>query len=162
VQLLLPLLLVTGLWIALHRCWRTSNLRAVCGSNAHLVEQGLLIGIALFFSLQYLLPVFLLLHLVASYIYLGPSPLWNLLVPPPAICCASSLAAAANGPVRFCAARWRSPDLGLLHWLPTLILGELAKHKVNLCRSSPRRRQPQPGATFGSFAETVVMVPRSL
>jgi uncharacterized protein YggT (Ycf19 family) len=76
VQALLPLLVVAGVWTALHpllvRCAIASPVRDL----VHLLEQGLLLGVGLYLSLKYLLPVFLLLHLVASYVYLGNNSFW--------------------------------------------------------------------------------------
>ena len=132
-QLLLPLLLVTGLWIALHPLLVQLEITSRVRSNAHLVEQGLLIGIALYLTLQYLLPVFLLLHLVASYVYLGSNPLWDFV---------GATARNLLAPLRWLPLRIARFDfaplvgvlliLFLLHWLPNLILGELAENNVSL------------------------------
>jgi uncharacterized protein YggT (Ycf19 family) len=55
----------------------TSPVRSVL----HLGEQGLLVGgsvtVELAITLKYVLPVFLLLYLVTSYVYLGTSPFWD-------------------------------------------------------------------------------------
>ena len=131
-QLLLPLLLVTALWFALHPLLLHAGITNQVRSNAHLAEQGLLLGTALYLSLQYVLPVFLFLHLIATYVYLGTSPLWdfvgatarNLLVP------------LRQLPLRI--ARFDfAPVVGvililsLLHWLPNFILGQMAQNKVS-------------------------------
>ncbi len=129
----MPWLLVTGLWIALHPLLVHLEITSRVRFNAHLAEQGLLIGMALYFSLQYLLPVFLFLHLVASYVFLGPSPLWEFV---------GATARNLLAPLRWLPLRIArfdfSPLVGavlifaLLHWLPNLILGRLAQNKVNL------------------------------
>jgi uncharacterized protein YggT (Ycf19 family) len=132
-QLLLPLLLMTGLWMTLHPLLMHLGVTNRVQSNVHLAEQGLLIGTALYFSLQYLLPVFLLLHLVASYVYLGSSPLWDFVGTT-----TRNLLAPLHGlPLRV--ARFDfTPLVGvvlilvLLHWLPNLILGKLAQSNLSL------------------------------
>ena len=43
-------------------------------SNWHLAGQSLLVAAGIIFSLKLLLPAFLVIHLVASYVYLGKSP----------------------------------------------------------------------------------------
>jgi uncharacterized protein YggT (Ycf19 family) len=131
-QLLLPLLLVTVLWVALHPLLLHLEITNRVRSTVHLAEQGILIGTALYFSLQYVLPVFLFLYLIASYVYLGASPLWdfvgatarNLLVP------------LRRLPLRM--ARFDFAPLAgvvlifsLLHWLPNFILGQMAQNKVS-------------------------------
>jgi uncharacterized protein YggT (Ycf19 family) len=101
-------------------------------SNSHLAEQGGLVALALWFSLQYLLPVFLLLHLVASYVYLGSNTLWEFV----GATARNLLAPLRRLPLRI--ARFDfSPLVGvvlifaLLHWLPKLILAKLAQHKIS-------------------------------
>jgi len=101
-------------------------------SNAHLVEQGLLIGTALYFSLQYVLPVFLFLHLIASYVYLGANPLWDFV----GATARNLLAPLRRLPLRIAKFDF-TPVVGvilifaLLHWLPNFILGQMAQNKVS-------------------------------
>ena len=132
VQLLLSLLLVTGLWVSLHPLLVQLEIASRVRSNAHLAEQGILVASALVFSLQYLFPVFLLLHLVASYVYLGSSPLWEFIN----ATARNLLAPLRRMPLRI--ARFDFTPLiavilifALLHLLPKLILGELAKHNLS-------------------------------
>jgi uncharacterized protein YggT (Ycf19 family) len=75
VQSLLPLVLVAGLWAALHPVLVWLGVTVPVHSRTHLFEQGLMVGAGIYLSLKYLLPLFLLLHLVASYVYLGRNPL---------------------------------------------------------------------------------------
>jgi uncharacterized protein YggT (Ycf19 family) len=132
-QLLLPLLLVVGLWMALHPWLAHLGITSRVHSNVRLAEQGLLLGVALFLTLQYLLPLFLLLHLAASYVYWGNSPLWDFIG-----ATARNLLAPLRGlPLRM--ARFDfAPLVGvmlilfLLHWLPNLILSKLAGHNAAL------------------------------
>jgi uncharacterized protein YggT (Ycf19 family) len=77
VQSLWPMVLAATLWAALHPLLVSLNVTGPVQSPAHLLEQGLMVGAALYLSLKYLLPLFLLLHLVGSYVYLGHNPLWD-------------------------------------------------------------------------------------
>jgi hypothetical protein len=132
-QVLLPLLSITFLWIALHPLLAQLEITSRVRSNAHLVEQGLLIGFALYFTLQYPLPVFLLLHLFASYIYFGRNPLWDFI---------EATARNLLVPLRWLPLRIALLDfaplagvlliLFLLHWLPDLVLGRMAENNLNL------------------------------
>jgi uncharacterized protein YggT (Ycf19 family) len=133
VQALLPLVGTTGLWMALHpllvRLGITGSIRSV----SHLAEQGLLIGFAMCLTLQYLLPVFLLLHLIASHIYLGANPMWDFI---------GATAANLLAPLRRLPLRLPRFDfaplaavlliLFLLHWLPQFVLARLADSGVAL------------------------------
>ncbi len=126
-QVLLPLVLVAGLWMALHPLLVQLEIANRTRTISHLVEQGLLVGAALYLTLQYVLPVFLFLHLIVSYIYLGANPFWefvgttscNILVP--------------LRPVPLRLARFDfSPLVGvvliflLLHWVPSRIMSAIA------------------------------------
>jgi uncharacterized protein YggT (Ycf19 family) len=131
-QVLLPWLLITGLWMALHPLLVQSEITCRMQSSARLAEQGVLIASALWLSLQYLLPVFLLLHLVVSYVYLGSNTLFEFI---------GATARNLLAPLRWLPlhiARFDfSPLVGvvlifaLLHWLPKYILAELARHRVS-------------------------------
>jgi uncharacterized protein YggT (Ycf19 family) len=132
-QVLLPLVSLTALWIALHPLLAHLEITGRVRSNAHLVEQGLLIGFALYFTLQYLLPVFLLLHLFANYIYFGRNPLWDFI---------GATARNLLAPLRWLPLRIARLDfaplggvvliLFLLHWLPNLVLGHMAENNLTL------------------------------
>lgn len=76
-QILLPVLLAAILWMALHPLLVHVGTVTRVQSWAHLVEQGLLVGVSLVFTLKYVLPFFLFLHLLTSYVYLGSNPLWD-------------------------------------------------------------------------------------
>ena len=131
-QLLLPLLLVTALWIALHPLLLHLDITNRVRSNTHLAEQGILIGTALYFSLQYVLPVFLFLHLIGSYVYLGTSPLWDFV----GATARNLLAPLRRLPLRIAKFDF-APVAGvilifsLLHWLPNFILRQMAQNKVS-------------------------------
>ena len=132
VQLLLPLLLVTALWITLHPLLLHVEITNRVQSNAHLAEQGILIGTALYFSLQYVLPVFLFVYLIGSYVYLGTSPLWDFV----GATSRNLLTPLRRLPLRI--ARFDFTPLAgailifaLLHWLPHFVQGQMAQNKVS-------------------------------
>jgi len=132
VQLLLPLLLVTGLWLALHPLLLHLEITNRVQSNAHLVAQGILIGTALYLSLQFVLPVFLFLHLIATYVYLGANPLWDFV----GTTARNLLAPLRRFPLRIAKIDFTPVAgviliLSLLHWLPNFILAQMAQHKVS-------------------------------
>ena len=89
IQPLVPLVAVAGLWMAVAPLLALLGVTSRIPTFLPLLEQGLLIGGALFLSLKYLLPAFLIVHLVISYVYFGQSALcefvsltaWNLLAP---------------------------------------------------------------------------------
>ncbi len=131
-QLLLPLVLITALWVALHPLLLQLDIASRVRVNAHVLEQGLLVGTALYLTLQYLLPVFLFLHLVTTYVYLGSSPLWDFI---------GNTARNLLRPLRWLPLRIArldfSPLVGVvlifmvLHWLPNLVLGQMARHNAS-------------------------------
>jgi len=127
-QTILPLLFVAGLWIALHPVLVQIGVTGRARTNLLLVEQGLLVGTALYLSLQYLLPVFLFAHLIASYVYLGANPLWDFV----ASTARNLLAPLRPVPLRLAKFDF-APIVGvvliflLLHWLPNVILAALAQ-----------------------------------
>jgi uncharacterized protein YggT (Ycf19 family) len=133
IQLFLPLLLVAALWSALHPFLMRVGVTNPVSSNINLLGQGLLIGGGLYLSLKFPVSAFLLLHLVASYVYLGASPFWDFV---------SSTARNLLTPLRsipLCFGRWDLAPLAgtglvllLLHWMPKLIAGYLAAHKLTL------------------------------
>jgi len=132
-QVLLPPVAITGFWLALHLLLLHLEVTGRVHSNAHLVEQGLLIGLALYFTLQYLLPVFLLLHLVASYVYLGSSAAWEFI---------GTTGRNLLAPLRWLPLRVARFDFAplaavllillLLHWLPNLVLGRMGENNYAL------------------------------
>ena len=77
IQIFLPFLLTAIMWLAIHPLLLKLNITNRPHSLAHLLEQGLLIGIATVFSLKYLIPLLLLIHLLTTYVYLGSNPIWE-------------------------------------------------------------------------------------
>jgi hypothetical protein len=131
VQLLFPPLLVAVLWVALHPALVSLEALSRASSLTHVAEQGLLVGGGLFFTLKFLLPVFLLLHLFVSYVYVGTSPFWdfiattarNLLRP---------LKALRYGKLDFAPAVGILIILALLHWVPNLVVRKLLEKNLSL------------------------------
>jgi uncharacterized protein YggT (Ycf19 family) len=77
VQIIAPVLLVASLWVVCHPLLVRVGVVSRVQTLAHLLGQGLLVGMGIFFSLKYVLPLVLLLYLVVSYVFLGSSPLWD-------------------------------------------------------------------------------------
>jgi len=77
VQAVVPLLAGAAIWFALHPLLVYAGVMNPAQSNLHFIGRGLLVGTAIYFSLRLLLPVLLVLHMIASYVYLGRSPLWD-------------------------------------------------------------------------------------
>lgn len=77
-KLLLPLVLTTLIWCAIHPL--LMNLRIVpvdMNSRWFVVAQGAVIGLAVYLVLKFFLVAVFALHLVNSYVYLGEFPVWN-------------------------------------------------------------------------------------
>jgi uncharacterized protein YggT (Ycf19 family) len=131
-QLLLPFLIVLALWMVLHPLLVSLSVVGRARSTAHLVEQGSLLGLGLLLSLKYVLPAFLLLHLVASYIYLGNNALLDFV---------TATSTNITAPLRRLPLRFGKVDftpvagviliLWLLQWLPNLVLGRLSASKLS-------------------------------
>jgi uncharacterized protein YggT (Ycf19 family) len=77
VQVILPGLVAAGLWLAAHPLLAWADIIKPAQSTSHLLGQSAMIGGAIYFTLKTLLPVFLFLHLIVSYVYLGNSPVWD-------------------------------------------------------------------------------------
>ena len=122
-QLVLPALFAAALWLAFYPLLAHLGVLNRSRSGARLIEQSLLIGGALFFNLKFLFPPFLVLHLIASYVYLGSSPVWDFV---------SNTARNILTPLRPLPMRVGKLDLAplaglalvllFLHWLPSWVL----------------------------------------
>lgn len=133
IQLLLPLALVVSGWIALHPLLAQAQVTTGAVSFGRLATQGLVIAAGLVISLKYLLPPFLLAHLVASYVYLGNNPLWDFV---------SATARNLLRPLQWVPLRVGKLDLGplagviliflLLHLLPAILIAEMQQRKLSL------------------------------
>jgi uncharacterized protein YggT (Ycf19 family) len=131
-QVLLPLLSVTALWVAAYPLLAHVGIINRVSSFGRLLSQGFLVGLGLLLSLKYLLPEFLLLHLVSSYVYLGSHPIWEF---------ASTTALNLLAPLRRIPLRFSKLDftplaglvliLFALQWLPSFVIAEMAKHSLS-------------------------------
>ena len=133
VQVLVPSLFAIGSWFALHSLLVHSGVTDRVNSPAHLAGQALLIGTALCFSLKYLLPVLLILHLINSYVFLGNNPFWDFV---------SNTSRALLSPLTRLPLRVGRVDLTplaaailvllLLHWLPGFAASQLARRNLTM------------------------------
>jgi uncharacterized protein YggT (Ycf19 family) len=77
VQVLLPFVFVIGFWAALHPLLVYLGVTTHLRSNALLAAQGSVLTLVVFLSLRILLLAFLIVHLIVTYVYLGPNPVWE-------------------------------------------------------------------------------------
>jgi uncharacterized protein YggT (Ycf19 family) len=102
-------------------------------SSTHLAGQAFLVGTALCFSLKWLLPAILLLHVVNSYVYLGNNPAWDFI---------STTSANLLAPLHRVPLRIARVDLApvvaivfivlLLHWLPSYATWQMARRNLTM------------------------------
>jgi len=132
-QLVFPVLVLAVFWVALHPLLVRLEVLNKARSIVPLFEQGTLIGLSLFFTLKYPLPIFLFLYLIASYIYLGRNPVWDFV----ASTSRSLLAPLSRFPLQL-ARLDLAPVAGvlllflLLQWFPNFVLGKLAERNLTL------------------------------
>lgn len=74
---ILPCLVVAFAWIALHPLFVKAGLVGQLKSFGQLVQQGILVGASVYFSLKFLIPAILLVYLLITYVHLGHSPFWE-------------------------------------------------------------------------------------
>lgn len=132
-QWLLPCLLGATLWVVLYAPLIHCGVLSRVNSWAHLAGQALLVGVALAFSLKWLLPAILLLYTVNSYVYLGSNPLWEFV---------STTATNLLAPFHKLPLRIRRVDLtplllmvlivALLHWLPNYAGYQMARRNLTM------------------------------
>jgi uncharacterized protein YggT (Ycf19 family) len=126
--LLLVPVCVTALWALVHFPLVWSGVLPRTISVAHLVQQALLLSLALFLTLKFVLPFILLLHFITSYVYLGNSPVWEFI---------ASTAGRIMAPLKRLPLRVGKVDLRpvivvaliflLLEWLPQIVEAALVK-----------------------------------
>jgi uncharacterized protein YggT (Ycf19 family) len=129
--LALPILLVSMLWLGVQPLLVHFDMASQTRSSTHLVEQGVLVGIGLVFTLKFLLPALLFLYFISSYVYLGTNPFWDFI---------SASARNVLAPLR--SLRLGKLDLApvagiallllVLHLLPSYLLAELARRNLTL------------------------------
>ncbi len=128
--LLLPVLAAMA-WLALHPVLLSLGLVNYVRSTLHLAIQGTLVASGLFFTLKYLVPPFLVLHLIASYVFLGNSPVWDF-VSATARQMLAPLGWLRVAKVDFAPVVGVLLVLALLHWLPNSALVYLAQKNLSL------------------------------
>ncbi len=131
VLILLPVTGVAGLWLGLHPLLARVGVLTPEHGIPQMLEQSLFLTLSLVLSLKYLLPVFLLLDLVASYVYLGVSPVWDF------VGTTSKNILRPLKPLPLHLAKVDlAPLLGtllilvLLHWVPNAIQSELGRRHL--------------------------------
>jgi uncharacterized protein YggT (Ycf19 family) len=132
-QALLPVVFTALFWTTLHPLLVRAGVVNQVSSVWLLLEQGALLGAELYFTLKILIPLFLFFHLVASYVYLGNSPIWDyvsatssrVLVP------LKGLPLRA-GPVDFAPLVGMVLVLLLLHLFPNVLLTQLDRRDLTL------------------------------
>jgi uncharacterized protein YggT (Ycf19 family) len=77
VQLLLPIFVIAALWALFHPLLVHIGVITHVRSNLVLFAQGAVISLIAFLSLKFLLLALLILHLINTYVYLGPNPIWE-------------------------------------------------------------------------------------
>ena len=132
-QVLLPGLFAAALWLAAYPLLAYAEVIHRAQSIAHVLAQGAVIGTAVYFTLKNLLPVFLFLHLIATYVYLGNSPLWDYI---------SATSRQVLVPLNRLPLRWGRVDFAplvgiillllLLHALPNLVLTQLSRRNLTI------------------------------
>jgi len=131
VQAILPLVAIPLLWMAMHPLLARAGVLNPAQSMAHLCEQGLLVGAAIYLSLKFLLPAILFLHVLASYVYFGSSPAWDFI---------GMTARNILAPLNHLPLRYRRFDFAplvaiviiplALHFLPEIFRNWLASRKI--------------------------------
>jgi uncharacterized protein YggT (Ycf19 family) len=77
VQLIAPVLVVAGLWMAFHPLLVYIGVTPHVRSNGILFAQGCVASLMLYWTVKYLLVALLAVHLIITYVYLGANPVWE-------------------------------------------------------------------------------------
>ena len=77
VQLLVPVFVIAGLWMAFHPLLVYIGVMPHARSNGILFAQGCMISLMLYWTVKYLLVALLAVHLIITYVYLGANPVWE-------------------------------------------------------------------------------------
>lgn len=77
VQLILPVLIAAGLWMAFHPLLVYIGVTPHVRSNGILFAQGCVASLMLYWTVKYLLVALLAVHLIITYVYLGANPVWE-------------------------------------------------------------------------------------
>jgi uncharacterized protein YggT (Ycf19 family) len=77
IQLILPAIIITALWMLFHPALIYIGVITHVHSNAVLLAQGAIVSLIAYLSLKFLLVAFLIIHLVITYVYFGTNPVWD-------------------------------------------------------------------------------------
>jgi|SRR5579862_1704784 len=77
VQIALPFVAGTALWMLCHPLLVHIGVISPVRSKSVLLAQGLILSLNAYLSLKFLLVGILLIHVITSYIYLGNNPVWD-------------------------------------------------------------------------------------
>jgi len=77
VKLVLPLIATAAAWLAVLPFLTRLDMVQPPLSKIHMLEQAAVLGLCSYLSWRYLLGALLFLSLVATYVYLGPHPVWK-------------------------------------------------------------------------------------
>jgi len=132
-QAILPVAVTTVLWMAFHPLLAHVGIVKLAQSASHLLGQGALLGVWLYFSLKHLIPAFLFLHLVSNYVHMGNSPLWDYIgATSRKVLLPLNRLPLRMGRVDFAPLAGIILVLLLLHTLPNLVLTQLSRRNLVL------------------------------
>jgi hypothetical protein len=77
IQVLLPMMVLAGLWLALHPMLAYVGVVPPVPSRVLILEQGAAVSLWVYLTLRHLLVGILLLYLLSSYVYFGKSLFWD-------------------------------------------------------------------------------------
>jgi uncharacterized protein YggT (Ycf19 family) len=133
VQLILPVVVITALWMLFHPLLLYIGVTTPIRSDAVLLAQGAVLSLISYLSLKFLFFGLLAVHLVITYVYLGASPAWEFINTT-----SRHLLSPLNRlPLRF-GRLDLAPFLGiilvvlLLHVLPAYLLHELDRRSLTI------------------------------
>ena len=133
ILILLPGIAIAVIWLAMSPLLAWGGVIEQPQSSLHLIEQSLLVGLVIYLSLKYLIPVILLMHLISNYVYLGNHSIWEFV---------SLTSRNLLAPLRWLPLRAGKFDFAplvgvalcllILHAMPILIVQSMLEHNVRL------------------------------
>ncbi|HMJ91249.1 MAG TPA: hypothetical protein VK530_15620, partial [Candidatus Acidoferrum sp.] len=77
IKFLLPFLIGAVFWIVVGPLLSFAGVQAPVNSFTHRIQEAVLIGIGAWLAWKYVIAFVLVLHIVTSYVYFGPAPMWQ-------------------------------------------------------------------------------------